>query len=72
MSGEVTTMAELNAMDDDAIVAGYLAGLRLSGDFTRTDKAYWHGYMNGLVDGRHVATPSAAQMELARAYVEAK
>lgn len=46
----VTTLEELDALDSDAIVAGYRAAQDYVPDFTRTDKAYWHGFQNGLAD----------------------
>jgi len=64
----VTTVAQLNALEQDALVPGYLAGLKNTPDYTRREKGYWHGYMNGQVDGGHMLK-SAEQAELARVLV---
>lgn len=66
----VTTLEELDALDKDALLRGYNAGRANAADFSERDRGYWHGYLNGLVDGRHVTHPSAEQMELARAYAK--
>jgi len=65
----ITTMEELNALDADAILAGYRAGLEFTQvDYTRKDQAYWHGYLNGQVD-RGLAPISPEQQQLARVIV---
>lgn len=65
----ITTMAQLDALDQDAIVAGYLAGFgSVAVNHMRTDAAYWHGYRNGQVD-RGVEPISPEQADLARQYV---
>lgn len=65
----VTTVIELQSLDETLMVQGYMAGRQNQCDFTQTDPAYHHGYLNGLVDGKH-ATLSPAQALLAREYVE--
>jgi hypothetical protein len=67
----VTTLAELNALDQDAILAGYLAGFSNEPNYTRREPGYWHGYMNGQVDGGYMPK-SDEQAELARVYVSAQ
>lgn len=62
----VTTRAELDALNQDEIVAGYLAGLGNMPDHTKRDQGYWHGYMNGLVD-QGLMPISTEQQQLARA-----
>lgn len=64
----VTTVEELQALDQDAIVRGYRAGLSAAPDYAERDRGYWHGYLNGLVDGKH-AQPSPEQALLAHNYV---
>jgi hypothetical protein len=64
----VTTVEELHTLDEAAIVRGYRAGLGNNADFAETDRGYWHGYLNGLVDGGH-AKGSPEQAALAHAYV---
>lgn len=51
---ELRTLADLDALDDDLVVAGYRAGLRNQPDYTQTSQDYWHGFMNGQVDGHHI------------------
>jgi hypothetical protein len=55
-------------MDSDAMVRGYLAGFSNTPDYTQRDQAYWHGYLNGQVDGKHMPL-SDEQRQLARAVV---
>lgn len=66
MPHEITTLEELAALNSDECVAGYHAGRQNAADFTQRSKSYWHGYLNGLVDGGH-AKSSEAQQELVRA-----
>lgn len=65
----VTTVIELQALDEKLMVEGYAAGRQNRMDITQTDPAYHHGYLNGLVDGGH-AELSPAQALLARDYVQ--
>ena len=68
---EVTTVKELDALDGDLIVAGYRAGFSNTPNYTQRDKAYWHGYMNGQVDGKHMPI-SNEQRQLARSVVDGR
>lgn len=47
----VTTLEELDALDSDLMVRGYLRGylhgFKSTPDYTQRDRAYWHGYLNG-------------------------
>ena len=64
----VTTLADLETIDDAECTAGYLAGLNNEPEPGNTrSRSYWHGWRNGRMDGGH-AEPDAAQDELARAY----
>ncbi|MFC4275547.1 hypothetical protein [Achromobacter aloeverae] len=65
----VRTKADLDTLDDDDIVAGYMHGLN-GGDEPGSDKSrsFWHGWRNGMVDSRR-AEPDSAQGELARELV---
>lgn len=65
MFEKITTLAQVDALDDDLLVAGYRAGLNNQPDYTQKSQAYWHGFNNGQVDGKH-AQASSEQMELAR------
>lgn len=67
---EVTTLEELDSLDSDLMVAGYLAGLgRKQVNYMQKDKAYWHGYLNGQVDSKQMPI-SEAQCKIARFVVE--
>lgn len=66
----ITTLEEYDAIDDDVCVAGYRAGLGFTEvNYTRKERDYWHGYMNGQVDSRRCAI-SGEQAALARLVVE--
>tara|TARA_R110000823_G_scaffold226788_2_gene354338 strand:+ start:5165 stop:5521 length:357 start_codon:yes stop_codon:yes gene_type:complete len=65
----VTTLEELQTLDEAALVRGYRAGLSNSADWTERERGYWHGYLNGMVDGGHAKT-SREQAELAHEYVK--
>lgn len=70
MRGErvpVTTVADLETLDDDEMIEGYRdgkAGEPEPGD--NRSRSYWHGWRNGAVDGGHREI-DAAQRELAAA-----
>lgn len=61
----ITTLEQVDALDDDLLVAGYRAGLRDQPDYTQTAQDYWHGFNNGQVDSGR-AQISEEQRELAR------
>lgn len=65
----VSTLEELDALDEDLMVAGYRAGFANDPDYTQKDKAYWHGFMNGQVDKGFIRS-SPEQHALAHAIVE--
>ena len=67
----ITTVEQLDALDSDRMVAGYLAGFHNEPNYTERDRAYWHGYMNGQVDGGFMPI-SDEQAELARAVVASR
>jgi hypothetical protein len=67
---EVTTLEELDSLNDGELVRGYWDGYRNTAQFASRDKGYWHGYLNGQVDGGHIPRPSEAQMTLARLSVQ--
>lgn len=63
------TLEELDKMDDQEIVRGYMqsrAGYVLSGE---ESKAFIHGWKNGQVDF-HGTKPDESQMDLARQFVK--
>lgn len=60
----VTSLEELDALDDAEMNEGYNDGRANEPEPQgNRSKAYWHGWRNGLVDGKH-AVPDAAQMRL--------
>lgn len=66
----ITTIAELEALDGEEVLAGYLDGFR--GEDEPGDNhslGYWHGWRNGASDRSGVT--DAAQQKLAHAIVEA-
>jgi hypothetical protein len=67
----VVTRAQLDALDTDLIVKGYYAGFRNAPDYTQRDQAYWHGYMNGQVDGGFMPISREQQMLAHEIYEEA-
>jgi len=67
---EITTLAQLDALDQDAIVQGYMDGLHSVSNHTRTDQAYWHGHGNARSDRTHSTTPG--QQQLAREIVASR
>lgn len=70
MTMTATSLDELDAMDSDLMVEGYRAGLGyIQVNYTRKDKAYWHGYLNGQVDKGEIPI-SPEQRALARAIVQ--
>ena len=64
----ITTLEQLEALDTNLCVSGYRAGIDQQPDYTQRDQAYWHGYLNGQVDGKHMQI-SDQQRELAHAVV---
>lgn len=65
----VTCLSELELLNSNEIVEGYLAGFK--GDpepGSDKSKSYWHGWRNGHVDGGH-GPIDHAQCELAREFV---
>ena len=65
----ITTVAKLEQLDSDLMVKGYRAGFDNTPDYTQRDQAYWHGYLNGQVDGKHMQI-SDEQRQLARTIVQ--
>lgn len=64
------TLAEVEALDQDVILAGYQAGLGFTVvNHMQSDPGYWHGYSNGQVD-RQLQPLDARQQRIAREFVE--
>ena len=69
MRDPVTTVEELETLDDVDMVEGYRGGRQ--GDPEpggNRSKSYWHGWRNGRVDGKH-DEGDAAQRILAHEFV---
>ena len=60
----VTTLEELNSLDDKEVIEGYFDGFEDWPCGDNRSRAYWHGWRNGRVDGGH-AQPDHAQQLLA-------
>lgn len=43
----VTTVAELETLDEAMLVRGYRDGFKNSANWCEVGRAYWHGYLNG-------------------------
>lgn len=67
----VTTLDDLDRLDDVEILAGYLSGRRGDAEpsHNRVSRGFWHGWRNGAMDTGRLP-PDAASMELARAFGE--
>lgn len=67
----VTTIADLDSLDDAEIIEGYRDGRAGEPEPKgNRSRSYWHGWRNGAVDGGH-REKDAAQAELARVVVAA-
>ena len=65
----VKTKQELDLLDQDEMVAGYLEGFVGSKEpGSDKSKSFWHGWRNGRVDGGF-DEKDAAQVQLAREIV---
>lgn len=65
----VTSKAELEQLDDEDVVAGYMAGRDgASEPGSDRSRSYWHGWRNGMVDSGR-AQIDDAQVMLAREVV---
>lgn len=66
----VTTIEDLDTLDPIEMVEGYRDGLRGEPEpGNNRSRAYWHGWRNGAVDGKHREI-DAAQRTLAAAQVK--
>lgn len=62
----VRIIAAFENMTEDEIIEGYYDGLKNEPEPKgNRSQSYWHGWRNGMVDGRH-AKPDEAQRDLAR------
>jgi hypothetical protein len=60
----VATKVDLESLDQDEMVAGYMAGLEDAPEpGSDKSRAYWHGWRNGMADkGRLPFDPAMAQL----------
>lgn len=66
----VTTVAELETLDDRDILSGYLAGLNGRDEpGIEFNRSYWHGWRNGMRDKGRIPG-DAAMAQLAHEIVE--
>lgn len=49
----VATRADLETLDSGDIVEGYLDGLNNEPCGDNRSRSFWHGWRNGMVDGKH-------------------
>ncbi len=65
----VSTVSELEQLDERDILSGYMAGLNGREEpGIEFNRSYWHGWRNGMVDGKHMKG-DAATAKLAREVV---
>lgn len=65
----VKTKAELNLLDEQEMVSGYLYGLNCANEpGSDKSKSFWHGWRNAQVDRGRISIDDA-QMMLAREVV---
>ena len=65
----VATMADLNNLDDDDIVAGYRYGMRCAtAPGSDKSRSYWHGWRNSQIDFGRLPIDAAAT-QLVREYL---
>jgi len=66
----VTTLADLDSLDDAELLEGYRDGRAGEPEpGNNRSRSYWHGWRNGAVDGGH-RDKDLAQSELARVVVQ--
>lgn len=57
----LSSIKELDALDEEECVAGYLSGLKGSPEpGNDKSKSYWHGWRNGMIDKGHIPIDGAA------------
>lgn len=56
----VTTLEELDSLDSNQIVAGYMAGRKGYPEPQQSEgKAVWHGWRNGMIDTKRLPADEA-------------
>ena len=64
----LSQLSDLDTLDDNEMLEGYRVGLRSIPLPNDASRSYWHGWRNGMVDGKHM-TRDAAQSLLAHRLV---
>lgn len=68
----IRTLADLETLDDDEILAGYTEWNRDAPEpGPNRGRAYWHGWRNASID-RGVIQTDAASLQLAREYLRSQ
>lgn len=66
----VTTLDELESLNDEEVIEGYFDGLKNEPEpGNNRSKSYWHGWRNGMVDGGY-AVADKNMAKLARLVVQ--
>lgn len=65
----ITTLAQLDALDEAEIIEGYWDGKDNFPCGNNRSISYWHGWRNGMADGKH-AEIDEFQRQLAHVIVE--
>jgi hypothetical protein len=50
----VSTIADLETLDEDEILEGYQDGMNNFPCGDNRSRSYWHGWRNGMADFRHI------------------
>lgn len=58
----ITSAEQLNMLDTDEIVEGYLDGRNNEPCGNNRSTSFWHGWRNGRVDGGHAQKDNAQSM----------
>ena len=71
MFEDIITKEQLEKLDKDFCIQGYVHGYSDTPNHTMKEQSYWHGYMNGQVDSGRMP-PSITQIMLAADIVSKK
>ena len=58
----IKTLDALNKLSSDEVVEGYFDGLNNEPCGGNRSVDYWHGWRNGMVDGKHVEIDDAQRI----------
>lgn len=71
MFEDIVTKEQLEKLDKDLCIQGYVHGYSDTPNHARKEQSYWHGYMNGQVDSGRMPI-SITQLMLAADIVSKK